>query len=106
MTLRESQGLPEAPPPMRAAKWSQEKHLGPGSSHGGCVGRVRDTISNTSLFSEFPMVFPESFPLHIWRMGKDSSPASSCHKPSVTQTPQAPQPGAVHCGWLKGSHMC
>lgn len=68
------------------------------------MGRVRDTISSPSLFSEFPMVFPESFPLHIWRMGRNSSPASSlvCHKPSVTQAPQAPQPEAVHCGVAEG----
>lgn len=58
------------------------------------------------------MVFPESFPLHIWRVGGDPSAASSFvwHKPRVPASgslrhPRHPSLELGTVGLLKGSHM-
>lgn len=58
------------------------------------------------------MVFPESFPPHIWRMGGDPSAASNlvCHKPSAPASGPLRLPGHLSLEQgtvelLKGSHM-
>lgn len=96
VTLRELQGCPGSHPPVRAAKWSQEKCLEPGSpGPGRSVGRVRGSSSSPSLSLELPMLPPESSLLCIWRLAWDPSAALSlaCH--ACTECPSQGHAGTA-----------